>query len=168
MADLSALSAAAMSFKAAKEIAEGLVGLRDTALVESKAIELRSKILDAQSSVFQANEERAILIEQVHELEKKLGALNAWNTEKEKYELKEIVEGCFAYALKVDQTSSTPYHELCTSCFQNGKKSILQLVRRDIGRAEVKVCHDCGSEIYVRGAWEPEHGMTKSASRRRN
>ncbi len=168
MPDMSALGAAMTSFKAMKDITEAMIGMRDTALFQGKAIELQSKIMDAQSSVFAANEERAMLIEKVSALEKQIARLEAWETEKQKYELKEIVGGAFAYSLKKEAAGTEPPHEICASCYQKGTKSFLQQVQRDHGRAVVKVCHDCGSEIYIHGQWDPEHGATKSASRRKS
>jgi predicted SprT family Zn-dependent metalloprotease len=84
--------------------------------------------------------------------------LEAWETEKERYELKGLgTGGPFAYALKEDAKGADPAHYICASCYQRGEKSILQQEFRVPGRDEVLVCHKCGSDLYVNGMPRPEH-----------
>jgi hypothetical protein len=65
MVDMSAIGSALASLKAAKDIAETMIGLRDTAAFQEKRLEFQSKILDAQASAFAANDERTALIERM-------------------------------------------------------------------------------------------------------
>jgi hypothetical protein len=60
---MSAIAGAISSLNAAVNITKAMKDLRDWSIVQSKVIELQSAILDAQSSLFTANEERATLIE---------------------------------------------------------------------------------------------------------
>jgi hypothetical protein len=52
MVELGTISAGLAFLKAAKDIAEALVNLRDTAKFESAVVELQGKILSAQSDQF--------------------------------------------------------------------------------------------------------------------
>jgi len=134
-----------------------MAGLRDAAAFQEKRLELQSKIMDAQSSVFLVNNERAALIEEIGELKKKVAGFETWETEKQRYELIETIPGVRVYSLKEDaQPPETP-HQICAQCYQKGQKSILQHENRQPGRAEVLVCHNCGLDLYVSGNRQPEH-----------
>lgn len=146
MPDMSALGAAMTSFKAMKDITEAMIGMRDTALFQSKAIELQSKIMDAQNSVFAANEERAALVERVSQLEAKVTSLEAWEAEKQRYELKHLPPGAYAYSLKEEARGTEPAHYICQPCYESRKKSILQSKGPHNG-VEKFSCPACGAEI---------------------
>lgn len=114
------------SLKAIKDISETMIGLRDASVFEEKRFELQSKMLDAQNAALAANEERAALVQRVSGLEQEVARLRAWDSEKERYELKQWGDGAFAYTLKETETSSEPLHAICPGCYQRGTKSILQ------------------------------------------
>lgn len=162
MADMSAIGSALASLKAAKDVAEAMVGLRDTSAFQGKLIEFQSKLIDANNAAFAAQDERAALLEEIGRLEKQVAALKTWETEKERYELTKVGDrGAFAYGLKEDVKSSEPPHNLCASCFNEDHKSILQEQVYDVGRAHVLICHRCNAEIYIRGMRQPEHTSTR-------
>lgn len=148
MVDISAIGSALASLNAAKTIAQAMIGLRDAQAFQAKAIEFQSKILDAQSSVFAANEERTALIERVRQLEKQMTDLEAWDAEKQKYELKHLPPGAFAYALKSESGVGEPPHWLCAACYQCHKKSILQ-DQGERGREHRWSCPECKVDIMV-------------------
>lgn len=128
-----------------------MVGLRDAASIQAKVIEFQSRILDAQGLVFAAQENRATLVERIRDLEQSIARMEAWDTEKQRYELKELGQGTLAYAPKESVSSSEPPHWICAQCYEAGKKSILQPEVRFPGRTEVYVCHSCGSELIASG-----------------
>jgi hypothetical protein len=112
----------------------------------------QSKIIDANNAAFAAQEERTELIEKVRQLEKQVGDLTAWQVEKQRYELIEASEGAFTYVLKADRQSGEPIHWLCANCYQNNKKSILQLAERNVGqggRMNRWNCPTCRASILV-------------------
>ncbi len=117
--DIGSIAGGIASLKAAKDIAESLIGLRDTAKFQAAVVELQSKILSAQSDQF-------ALLERVRELEKKMAELEAWEAEKQRYALTDYGAGTFAYALKEEARKGEPPHRICAACYQNGHKSILQ------------------------------------------
>ena len=123
---ISALASILTSLNAAKQIAQTMIDVRDAATFQAKVIEFQSKILDAQNSALLAQEERAVLVSRVGELEQKITAMEKWETEKQRYELRKWGKGAFAYILKPDATGSEPVHAVCATCYEGGKKSILQ------------------------------------------
>jgi hypothetical protein len=154
------------ALKTAFDIAKEAKELTDTTAIRSKIIEMQSLIMEAQTGAIEAREVHAAQVSQIRELEAEVARLKAWDAEKQDYELRPVTAGSFAYVPKVEVQAGEEVHRYCASCFDGGKKSILQAVTRQPGRAEVHVCHQCGSEVYQYGSWHPEHGGTKSASRR--
>ena len=114
------------SIKSAKDILEAMVGLRDAATFQAKRLELQSKLLDAQSKALAANEDRAALVDRISELEHQIARFKKWEAEKQRYELKRWGDAAFAYVLKEDAANGQPLHALCTTCYDNGKKTLLQ------------------------------------------
>jgi len=154
MVDVTAIAGALASLKAAKDIAQAMVGLRDAQTFQEKLIEFQSRILDAQSSAFAAQEERTTLIERVRELERQVADFETWKTEKQRYELVDIGGGTFAYIVKAAMRGTEPPHYVCTNCFHDGKAAILQHVRANIGH--VIACPSCKTKtVIARSAYRP-------------
>lgn len=151
MPDITALAAALSSLKAAKDIAEAMIGLRDGAAFQAKLLEFQSKLIDANNAAFAAQDERAALLQRIRDLEEKVASFERWETEKQRYELKDF-GGAFAYTLKPEAQGAEPVHEICAKCYQDGKKSILQIVpgnnsRTHLGIRPTHRCHSCKSEV---------------------
>lgn len=152
MVDMTAIGAAAASLNAAMNIAKAMVGLRDGQISQAQAIEFQSKILDAQSSMFAANEERTALINHVRELEEEMARLKAWDAEKQRYALTELSRGAFAYLVNPDARGAEPLHCICAACYQNGKNAILQFLVDHLGTAHF-ACSACKTEFQ---AWSED------------
>ncbi|MEJ0063089.1 MAG: hypothetical protein WDO70_07780 [Alphaproteobacteria bacterium] len=161
------ITAALTSLKAAKDVAQAMVTLRDHEAFQSKLFEFQSKIIDAQNAVLAANDERTGLITHINDLEKQLADMQAWEIEKGKYELKNLTQGSngqpsiFVYSYKERAEPPEPSHYICANCYQNRKKSILQTEPRNPGRCDVLICHECLGEMYLHGQWMPEHAGRK-------
>jgi hypothetical protein len=157
MVDVSAISGVLSSLGAAKDIAQTMIGLRDTAAFQGKLIEFQSKIIDAQNRAMTANDERTALLETIRKLEEKVADFEAWETEKQKYHLKEVDVGAFAYVLKPDTQTSEPAHWICTTCYGNKKKSLLQSIGSAAPsggpnfRRTLWKCFTCKSEVLTLG-----------------
>ena len=150
MVDVSGISAALGSLVAAKDIAQSMLGLRDAATFQEKQLELQSKIMDAQSSVFMVNEERMALIQQVKEFEKQIASFETWEAEKQRYELKQVSRlASFAYVLKPGTEHSEPPHCLCADCFQRNKKRFLQSTKDLISGVRAFHCSECRSTVGI-------------------
>jgi hypothetical protein len=106
-------------FKSLFDIAKGLKDINDVATRNAAVIELQEKIFSAQAA-------QSALIEKVRESEAEVARLKAWDTEKQRYELKRWGDAAFAYVLKAMEARCEPVHAICTSCYERGAKSILQ------------------------------------------
>lgn len=148
MVDISAIAGTVSALKGATDIAKAMVGLHDAQALQAKVIELQAKILEAQGNAFAANDERTALIHRVGELEREVGRLESWEGERQRYELKEIGPGAFAYVPKESMRGTEPVHWLCANCFQKGTRRFLQAHRNDASFIFHK-CQDCGGEIRV-------------------
>ena len=105
--------------KAAFDIAKGLKDIHDVTLRNAAVIELQEKILAAQV-------EQSSLIERIRELEKEMAEFERWDTEKQRYELKDVGFSCFAYMLQPEARGSEPPHFVCTNCFNKCEISLIQ------------------------------------------
>ena len=158
MVDLGSIQAAIGGLQAAGNIAKSMIGNRDATALQAKTIELQKAILAAQDSALTAKTDQASLIDRIRDLEEEVARSKTWDAEKERYELIQVGDrSTLAYTLKEGVESSEHPHQLCTNCFTDGKKSILQEEVHSVGRAHVLVCHRCRSEIYTRGMRQPEH-----------
>jgi hypothetical protein len=148
MAALTSLGTVLGAFKSIKDTAESIVSLRDQTVIAGKVGEINAKLLDAQSSIFAVNEERTALVERVRELEKHITDLEAWEAEKQRYELRQVTTGYFCYQLKPEMSTGEPLHRLCADCYAAGKKKFLQ---QQISGPSLDrfACGGCGQTIDV-------------------
>jgi hypothetical protein len=92
------------------------------------------------------------LLEQVRVLKEQMTKMKEWSAEKQKFELKAIDSKCFAYMLKPEARGTEPPHWLCTACYEQGRKSILQYHgRTPEGRYALFRCTACKGTITT--AW---------------
>jgi hypothetical protein len=138
------------AFKTAFDMAKALKDIDDRTRRNEAVIELQEKILGAQSA-------QATLIQAVDELEKEVTTLKAWDTDKQRYKLTALASGVLAYTPKEGMDNGEPPHNLCTSCYQHGVKSILVSATWNPGRCHVLVCNDCGWYGYLQGMAMSEH-----------
>jgi hypothetical protein len=74
--------------------------------------------------------------------------MDDWTREKSRYELREYPSGSMVYVLKDADAQGEVKHRLCPNCFQNGAKSILQVVNKHSG-GEVVACLPCDKQITL-------------------
>lgn len=140
--EMATISAAISSLQTAAQIAKGMIGLRDAAIIQGKVIELQSAILAAQTGALTAQSEQFSLLDKIRKLEEEVARVKAWEGEKQKYELKEVTPRSFAYVIKADARGTEPSHMICANCFEQGEKRILQ--QRDTLYSH---CPKCGSAV---------------------
>src|ERR1700730_13465580 len=126
MVDMSAITGFATSVRTAVEITRAMKDLHDANLLQTKTFELTREIMAAQSYAMEAVAAQSALQDRVRQLEEEKAKLEAWESEKKRYELKDLYRGFFAYILKPGMESGEDQHALCTNCYQRGFKSILQ------------------------------------------
>jgi len=167
--DMGSIMAAIGGLQTASQIAKSMIDLRDAALFQGKTIELQNAILAAQTSALAAQSEQFALVQRVRDAEEKVARMEAWETEKKRYDLYDYGDSRFTYRLKQSLQGSEPMHELCANCYNsNHQKSILHMETRIPGMAEVLVCEHCGANLYVQGQWREEHAkaLRKPSTRR--
>lgn len=123
--DMSLIDGTFTGLKAVAEIAKGLVELKSITDVKAKAIELQSAILAAQSSALSANADLARAVAEMQALKDELARIKAWDEQKQRYRLVSPWSGAVAYALREAAKGSDPPHWICTKCFEDGRRSIL-------------------------------------------
>ena len=158
MVDLTPIQGAISSLQAASDLAKTSIGLRDIATLHAKTIALRKVILDAQSRALHAQFEQSSLLQRIRQLEEKVAEVEAWNAEKQRYQLTEINPGQFAYTLKEQTGSTEPKHMLCANCYNHNQKSILQTEIRYAGRHTVFFCQNCGSDMFSASIGDQDEG----------
>jgi Zn finger protein HypA/HybF involved in hydrogenase expression len=139
------------AYSGMKNIYEGLASLLKLKIsteVQAKVIELQSQASSAYQDALSSQLIQADLQKRVAELEQEIARMENWEAEKLRYELKEVLSGSFAYALKADTNAPEPPHLICPNCYQKGRKSILQKINLlDIG------CPEC--ELKIQSREEP-------------
>jgi hypothetical protein len=151
---LADIGSALGALQKASDILKAWTSLASDKERRAKISEINGQILAAQTSAIQANAAQAALIEQVGALKAEIARFEAWDSEKERYELRHIRDGAFAYVSKNETAGAEPPHWICTACYQNRKRSILQ----PSGPAEKSgwdsrktkwACSTCGASIRV-------------------
>ena len=153
--DLSLIQGTISGLKVASDMAKGFLELKSLADVQGKVIELQSAILSAQSSALAANADQAAMAEEIRKLREQLAFAEAWNQEKQRYELLALEPGVFAYSLKKATAEEEPAHWVCARCFNTGAKYILQNQGEFYGASEY-LCNGCNSKIKVSSQVLPE------------
>ena len=144
--DMSLIQGTITGLKTASDIAKGFLELKSITDVQGKVIELQSAILSAQSSALAANSDQAAMVEQIRTLKEEIASVKAWETQKQRYKLTPPWDGSVVYALKESVANGEPAHWICTSCYENGRKSILnQIQGKDYDF--MVVCPVCKSQI---------------------
>lgn len=155
MVDVAWIPPLLTSLKTAADLTKTIVNLRDAAALQSKVIELQLAILSAQNSALAAQNEQSLLLERIRTLEQDVADMKAWEAEQEKYELSEVYPGAFAYVLKEQAQAAEPSHWLCTTCYQERKKGVMNFQER-AGRDKVFQCGRRKNKIVV--GWDTHVG----------
>lgn len=122
------IAAGITSLRATLDIAKAMVNLRDAEAFRAKSIELQETIMRALDSGIEARESYAKQLDAIRAPEAKVARLEAWDTEKQRYELKSLGTGAVAYVLKPEARGTETPHWLCPNCFHQSKKSFFQNV----------------------------------------
>lgn len=118
--------------KFAADITNSLLKLNTMSEVQGKVIELQQTILSAQSNALSANAEQFTMVEEIRTLKEEIARIKAWERQKQRYKLAQVGEGGgIAYALKESMSESEPPHWICTKCYEDGVRMILQPRTKD-------------------------------------
>lgn len=138
---------------------EKLIETRDLVKFGEELRKLHSEILAAQRGAMTAQANEAALLEEVGQLKKRVTDLQAWEAEKNRYELVALAPNVVAYAIKADARGVEPPHYICANCYQAGKKSFLnQFVQGPY--LDKFSCNACGEKLTVDKGEPPSQRAT--------
>lgn len=107
-----------------------------------------------------ANAEQVAMAEEIRALKAQIESMKGWQEEATRYKLVEPwSNGSLVYALREVEKKSEPAHYLCTKCFSDGRKSILNPLEDGKGWCIYR-CPHCKSEVRngYRNATTAEYG----------
>jgi hypothetical protein len=143
------------SGKAALDIAKGIHSLNSEVERNQAIIDIQRHVMDSNASLMDAQQAYATSLKRIEELENEIVRLKDWAAQMERYELKSIEPNGFAYSQKPGMENGEPRHWLCTNCYQNSQKSILQM-KETIGQFAVYHCNRCSGEMTVYARRHPD------------
>ena len=154
MDDISAITGLTAALKSAAEITKAMTEASDPGQIRTKIFELTREIISAQSCTITTQSSQFELLQSKRGLEEEITRLKAWNTEKYRYELRNVAPGAVAYVLKETMRGSEPVHWICANCFQSGKKRFLNESHSDL-HFDYHKCQECAGKIRIRKASSP-------------
>mgnify|MGYP000302322461 FL=1 len=159
--DYSQISAIAAAVAAAKQLGEAALGIRDFNQLSGTVVNLNAQLLKAQEGLLAHNAELLQLQHEHFQACEKLRKLEEAIRDRGRYSLVEVTAGQFAYRAHVvpqdggtgEPLTTEPAHYVCQSCFDNGRKVVLQSgsLAQLAGRSTVRVntwhCVVCNRHI---------------------
>lgn len=145
--DMSLITGTITSLRFAGDIAKSFLSLQSMAEIQGKVIELQSAILSAQGSAMEANAQQMSMAEEIRALQTQIESMKGWRKEAERYKLVEPWgNGSLVYALRNDSKADEPAHYICTKCFEDGRKSLLNPSEDAKGWCVYR-CPHCKAEV---------------------
>ncbi|MES1973113.1 MAG: hypothetical protein V4472_11690 [Pseudomonadota bacterium] len=142
-------SAAISGIKTAIEMLKGVQSLKSETEINQAVIAIQRTLLEAQLSALQDRERHSDLLSKITQLESIIAVHDRWTEQKARYRLTEFPTGRFAYVLLPDFADDEPPHKLCVKCFQEDRKSILQVSNKHSGGESV-YCQYCKEDITLK------------------
>ena len=116
---------------------------------------MSAQLINAQSEALDLQMQLSEIHTRNRKLEEEVERLKRWSVQAENYELKNIDNTAFVYALKKDAESPEPQHWLCQPCFENSRKSLLQSEQPADYSNGRWICSICDSRIQVNPQTNP-------------
>jgi hypothetical protein len=157
--DISAIQAMIGSLKAATDVSKALFDLKTSAEVQSKVIDIQRALLAAQANALEATAAQATLQERVRDLEAVIKSFEDWGKQEQRYALVSPWGGpAQLYALKKEHAQGEAAHYLCTNCFHNRKRVIVNPTSNKEGWVYM-TCPSCQgtSATGYRGVGAPKY-----------
>lgn len=148
MVGISEISASLGGIKTAIDLLGGMRSLKTESDINQAVIQIQRTLLDAQASALRDHEKNLGMINKIAELELSLSKLQENRIEKERYKLTEFPTGKLAYVLKEDDDRGDPSHRLCVKCWDEGKRSVLQVQQKHSGGESVR-CPNCEEKLVL-------------------
>jgi hypothetical protein len=139
------------------KLAADIAAANDTTKRNALLIEFQKALIEAQSTTFSEQLKNASLANRNQELEAECARLREQVAALGQFDLVEISHGLFA---RVGSGSTEPLksaHKYCATCFDNGRKSVLQLQLGEM-RKRGLYCANCKTTLWLfRNAFSDEH-----------
>src|ERR1700685_149401 len=138
---------------AAGEGLQKLIETRDLIKFGDEFRKLLAEVIAAQRGALAANADQLGLLEKVRTLEEKVRSFETWTTQKDRYEMKMLRSGVYAYMLKPTERGAEPPHWVCITCYNNRKISPMQWSAGTAQNYRKYICSDpsCKAEIAPSG-----------------
>jgi hypothetical protein len=147
------LDAITNPLEAATKALQELMEVRDLVKFGDTFRKMHSEILAAQQSALGGYKRELALLDEINALKARVANFETWDTQKQRYELKSLGSGGYAYMLKPDARGAETPHWVCANCFSSGRVSVIQYgrpqTRRD-GRRDY-FCPSCNNEVAMSG-----------------
>lgn len=140
--------------QAGKDLVDGIQKLKNLEGDITDKRELNDLLNLATSAYSKTMEMQALYMDLLQEKEAILQEnlkLKDWQQDQANYELHSLADNALVYKVKANAGASVPVHYLCTSCYQNHIKSILQ-ADGHVGFERKLNCHTCKSYVLYRHA----------------
>lgn len=133
--DMTAIASLTTAISAAREIAQGAIGMRDTVLVSEATTRLLQRLLEAQNALLAYNTVLLQLQHEQFEAREEIRKLQEAARERGRYTLFELAPGQLAYRVNItpeqsrsgEPGSAEPMHYVCQGCFDKGRKAVLRI-----------------------------------------
>ena len=154
--------------KTASDLAQGIIALKTETEKNAAIIGIQRHVLDGQRALMEADTLHVADLKRIAQLEQQIADMENWEGEKQRYELKAIDRGAFAYMHKPGMEQGEPPMWFCQPCFEKSHRSPLQArgqVRAPAGgrgMVEQWVCNSCRAEVVAHinrnpaTAWNPQ------------
>lgn len=157
--DMTAIASLTSAISAAREIAQGAIGIRDATLVNEVTSRLVQKLLDAQNALLAHNAALLQLQNEHFEAREELRKLQEAASERGRYALVEVSPGQFAYRVNIAPEQSgagepggaEPMHYVCQPCLDKGIKAVLNsgVHKFSTGFRKAWICPVCGGAVMA-------------------
>ena len=127
------IMAAFQGLKTGLGMLQALNATAKAAAINEVKVQLTQHILEAQQALTAAGMAQADAAQRIAKLEQQIAGMEDWETEKQRYQLKAIDAGAFAYMHKAGMECGEPAMWLCQTCFEKRHKSPLQFRGQDRG-----------------------------------
>lgn len=156
------ISSLISSSKVAYDIAMGVSALKSEVDRDEAISKVLKVLLAVQGDALSVNAAAQKLQEEKYELAKKVMEFEKWAEAEKQYELKEVIRGVFVYSYKKENELTQPIHWLCTNCWKDKIKSILQRTSSintyecPKCKTEIDLSMDTHNDFSCGGAYYPE------------
>lgn len=121
------ISALVTGIKTTIDIVKNSQSSHDSATILQAQSDVLEHLFTIQAEALTLQEKHLAVLHEKEDLMKKVMQFERWEKTESEYELQEIEYGTFVYTFKNSQESGAPTHYLCTQCWGDRKKSILQI-----------------------------------------